>query len=253
MPPKAPAKPKAGAGGFMKAKVGPVPLPLLVAGVAGVVVFLYFRHKSSTAPTSAGSTSTPDTNMQPYPSGDSTGGGAGGLDLSSLLDALAGLSAQLGYTSSLVPVGGGVGAAGQTGTAPALAQAAPISPGAVGAAGLSTGAASGGDGNTAPPVTASQPSAPLSSFDTSTLDVGGYNVETIQSGPAEGSQIFTPTPSTAATVNASPNILRTVGSDASQISTQLSAPHSIASPPKITAPVAGYGGGKTAGQVRRNA
>ncbi len=252
MPPKPPAKP-AGKG-FMKAKVGPVPLPLLVAGVAGVVVFLYFRHKSSTAPTSAGSTSTPNTNAQQlYPSGDSTGGGAGGLDLSSLLDALAGLTAQLGYQSSLVPVGGGTGAAGQTGAAPAALAGAPASPGAVGAAGLSTGTASGGDGNTAPPVTASQPSAPLSSFDTSTLDVGSYNVETIQSGPAEGSQIFTPTPSTAATVNASPNILRTVGSDASQISTQLSAPHSIASPPKITAPVAGYGGKATSGQVRRNA
>jgi hypothetical protein len=217
----------------MKAKVGPVPVPLLIAGVVAVVVYFWFRHRAASSSTSAGSTATPDTSSVPqqlYPSGDSTGGGAGGLDLSSLLDALAQNTAQLGYLSSLVPAGGL--AATATGAAPPGV----VAPAAVGAAGLSTGATAEdtGGGNVAPALTATQPSAPATTY-------AGF---TSQSVP--GGVIYTPSQAEAALIDSSPNALRAVGSDAAQI---------VVPKPKAT-PVAprpvGYGGNVTKGQVKRN-
>lgn len=81
----------------MGAKVGPVPVPLLIAGVVAVGVFLYFRHRGSTSSTSAGSTSTPgaDAGATVTPV-DTTGGGAsGGYDLAALYDLIQGQQGDL--------------------------------------------------------------------------------------------------------------------------------------------------------------
>jgi hypothetical protein len=223
----APKPPARGGGGIMKAKVGPVPVPILIAGAVAVVVYLYFRHRASGSSSSAGSSSTPDVSSVPqqlYPSGDSTGGGAGGLDLSSLLDALAQNTAQLGYLSSLTPV-----------SALPTAGGAPPTPAGLGAAGASTGSSSDEPqgGNTAPPVTATQPSAPTSTY-------AGF---TSQSVP--GGLVYTPSQAEAKLIDSSPNALRTIGSDAGQVV--------VPNPkPKPAAKVTGYGGNTTAGQVRRN-
>ena len=100
---------------------------------AGIFVFLYFRKKGTAAASTADSTgvsttSNPATDPNAaYPQGtnDSTGGGASGPDLTSLLDALAASNqAALAAVQALGNNGG-------------------VSPGA-GASGLSTGDASGG-------------------------------------------------------------------------------------------------------------
>ena len=123
---------------------------------AGIFVFLYFRKKGTAAASTADSTgvsttSNPATDPNAaYPQGtnDSTGGGASGPDLSSLLDALsASNQAALAAVQAL-----GVGNNGG------------VSPGA-GASGLSTGATSEGTPTPLPYVTdnteTSKPDVPL--------------------------------------------------------------------------------------------
>lgn len=123
------AAPKVGA----KGAKGLTKNKFVLVGVlaAGIFVFLYFRKKgtaaaSTAASTGASTTSNPATDPNAaYPQGtnDSTGGGASGPDLSSLLDALS--ASNQATLAAIQAVGGGV------------------SPGA-GAGGLSTGATSGG-------------------------------------------------------------------------------------------------------------
>lgn len=114
---------------------------------AGIFVFLYFRKKGTAAASTADSTgvsttSNPATDPNAaYPQGtnDSTGGGASGPDLSSLLDALS--ASNQATLAAIQAVGGGV------------------SPGA-GASGLSTGATSGGTPTPLPYVTDTETTKP---------------------------------------------------------------------------------------------
>jgi hypothetical protein len=150
--PTPPAKPRGG--GFLKAKIGPVPVPVALAAVVAVAVYLYIRHRGTTpaqTPTSAGSNATPSAQdvASQYPAGDSTGGGAGGLDLSSLFDALSQQAAALAAAG---------GANTPLSDSPLYLGAAAGSTQTTGAGSVSPG------GNVAPPVTATQPSTPATGF-----------------------------------------------------------------------------------------
>lgn len=133
----------------MKAKLGPIPVPLLIFAVVGVLVYLYFRRHPSSTPTSAGSNATPATTdtAGTYPAADSTGGGAsGGLDLSSLFDALSGQAAALAALSGAPTVQG----------VPLYSAPGGLPPSPAGAV---------GGGNVAPNLVATSPSAPATSYD----------------------------------------------------------------------------------------
>lgn len=201
-----PPPPKAGAGKGLNKKIAGVPAKYLLAAAVAVVGYLLYRHFRAQGSSSAGSTATPqEPTLQPSAPQDSLGGGAsgGGGDVpppdTSALDA-----AQQQLQDLVSSLLGAAAPAVQpplpTSTFP-LAPATPQTPD------------TGGGNTSPPPPPAPAPSATGSSFPQTFANTLG--VTSTIPGTA-GSTMTTFTPKQIQTINTSPNVLRTVGSDAAQ-------------------------------------
>lgn len=166
----APPKPKSG---IMKAKLGPVPVPLLIAAVVIVGVYIYMRRSAGNKSTSAGTNASPETSAT-YPGGDSTGGGTGGLDLSSLFDTLAAQAQALSNQGTPLYA---------VAPDPALVAAPAAGPDLMTAT---------GDGNTSPPITASTPSQPGTSYRTSASSPNFAQTATSNTAKAKAAGVAAP-------------------------------------------------------------
>lgn len=218
----------------------------LIAGAA-VVYVLYRRSSGSQSVTTPLSTGAP-TDQTPPSSGDSGGGGAGAGTAtdptSDILSTLAGENQQLlqqllGSPSGLVSLAGQ--SLGAPNTIPG--QTTPVAGSVVPATGTSV-EQRGGSSSPSPVGT---PTA---------LDVAsyaGFSTTTIDTGPAAGGVIYTPSPAEATAIDQSPNALQQIGSDAAQSAAAVPVPK-----PKTTTSVeqktlaGSFGGGKTSGQVKKN-